>query len=64
MAASDDYEEDSYSGFVVHTTERAILFYLDDLEEEVWLPKSHIGLNAAENRVYIPKWLARDRGLL
>jgi hypothetical protein len=56
----DDYV--TFDGEVVHTTELAVLFRIDD-DEEVWFPFSQCELSDDETSILVPRWLARAKGL-
>jgi len=52
---------------LVHETDQAVL--IRDCALEVWLPKSQITVEEHETRadlvyVYVPEWLAEDKGLI
>lgn len=53
----------TFDGEVEHETERAWLFYVTDLGEAVWFPKSQCQLDADETSILCPLWLAREKGL-
>ena len=64
MAYGDGDEMDTYHGRVITTTGKAVLFYVEDVEEEVWFPLSVIELDENGKSLDCPRWLARQRGLL
>jgi len=50
-------------GEIIHTTEKAILFNVDGIEE--WVPKSQIKedeFEVGDMTITIPKWLAKVKG--
>ena len=53
----------TYSGYVVHQTEKAVLFYCEDLDEEIWFPLSQCDLDGDETMISVPMWLVREKGL-
>jgi hypothetical protein len=61
MARDRDHIE--FDGEVIHKTERAVLFWIDDLDEEVWFPLSEVELSSDETSLLVPQWLARSKGL-
>ena len=48
-------------GFVLHETDKAVLF--DDGTRKVWLPKSLVEIGS-NGTVTMPEWLAMDKGLI
>jgi hypothetical protein len=60
-----------HDAVVVHETEKALRIRSDDLEEEVWVPKSQIhddsdvydsGDGSGPGRLVVSKWLAEKNG--
>jgi len=48
---------------IVHQTEGAYLFNFDGTE--IWIPKSRVvEIDAEEQSILIPMWLAKDKGLV
>jgi hypothetical protein len=60
--AKDD-EHVTFDGNVVHKTEAAILFHIDDLDEDVWFPISQCELDDSETSILVPRWLVDKKGL-
>jgi hypothetical protein len=58
-----DRESIEYEGHVVHTTDLAVLFYVDEEGEEIWFPLSECELDGSETLILVPGWLARAKGL-
>ncbi len=51
-----DYEE------IVVETNKAVLIKIDD--EEIWFPSSQVKIDQQDQTVYIPEWLATEKGLI
>jgi hypothetical protein len=62
--AEDDYELETFAGRVRAIASKAILFYVNDAEEEIWFPLSEVELDENGRSLDVPRWLARDRGLI
>lgn len=43
-------------------TEAAYLIVIDD--EKIWLPKSQARIYEKSKKIYIPEWLALEKGLI
>lgn len=54
----------TFEGEVRHTTDDAILFYVEDHDEEVWFPASQCELSGDETSILVPRWLAQRKGLV
>jgi hypothetical protein len=63
VRAVSDREYLGFDGEVRRTTEKAILFYIEAADEEVWLPLSQVELSDDETSVLVPRWLAVEKGL-
>jgi hypothetical protein len=61
MARDDEHIE--LEGHVSNRTDKAVLFWVEKLDEEVWFPLSQCELDSDENTLLVPLWLARQRGL-
>jgi hypothetical protein len=52
-------------GFVKIETNSAYLFEADDSKRDaVWLPKSQVEWDEADETMQIPEWLALEKGLI
>jgi hypothetical protein len=51
-----------FTGHIVHQTDAAVLFHVDDAGEEIWFPLSVCEVD--DNSIVVPRWLARARDLL
>lgn len=51
-----DYDE------VVRESEAAILIRID--KDEHWMPKSQCRIYRKSNKIFVPEWLAIEKGLL
>jgi hypothetical protein len=58
-----DQEHIEFDGFVVHQTELAVLFFVEQADEEIWFPLSQCELDYTETSILVPRWLARAKGL-
>ena len=47
---------------IVRETEAAYLLSFGD--DEIWLPKSQVRVYEKNNKVFVPEWLAIEKGLL
>jgi hypothetical protein len=61
--ARDD-EHITFDGHVVHETDAAVLFHVDDEDEDFWFPLSVVELDREGGSIMVPMWLADKRGLL
>jgi hypothetical protein len=61
MARGDEMV--TFYGEVRHETEKAVLFWIEDLDDEVWFPLSQCNLSADETSIECPLWLARKKDL-
>jgi hypothetical protein len=59
-----DREHVTLDGEVRRRTDKAILFYIEAADEEVWLPLSQVELSDDETSVLVPRWLADEKGLI
>lgn len=44
-------------------TDAAILFYVEDLDEEMWFPRSQVELSSDGGSLLVPRWLAEKKGI-
>jgi len=58
-----DSEHVTYDGEVRHRTDAAVLFWVEDLDEEIWFPLSQCELDGSATSILVPRWLARAKGL-
>jgi hypothetical protein len=61
MAA--DHEHIEFDGHVVQTTDRAVLFHVDDADEDIWFPLSQVELSGDKGSILVPRWLPDKEGL-
>ena len=57
-------EELEFEGHLVHETEAAWLFHVDDEGEEIWFPKSVCDLDSSQTSLLCPLWLAKEKGIV
>lgn len=59
-----DGELIEFDGYVVHETDAAVLFHVDDVDEDIWFPRSVCELDISETSIRVPHWLARNKSLI
>ena len=63
MPRPRDAQHVAYDGRILQRTEKAVLFYVEDLDEELWFPLSICDLAEDDSSILVPRWLARNKGL-
>jgi hypothetical protein len=58
----DDWEV--FPAELKRETDAAFLMFIEETEEEHWLPKSQCEWMEEEGQVWIPRWLAEKKGLV
>lgn len=62
MSRDDDGDEMlSFDGELVHETDKAWLFRVEDSGDAVWFPKSRCELT--DTAIWCPRWLAQQKGI-
>ena len=57
-----DDEQISFDGEIVHRTDKAVLFHVDLIDEEIWFPLSQIEIATSGDSILVPRWLAKAKG--
>ena len=61
MARRDEFRE--FSGEVVTRTDLAVLFLVEEVDEEIWFPLSICELSDDESSILAPAWFCEKKGL-
>ena len=61
MSGGDDKRP--FDGEVIARTDKAVLFRIEDMDEDIWFPLSRCELNDDETQILVPEWLIRAKGL-
>jgi len=56
-----DRDSLEFDGHVVHQTDAAVLFHVDDVDEDIWFPLSVVELDSSKTSILVPRWLADEK---